>query len=525
MISADKICTLFKRAKARRSQWEDLWEEIYEIMLPMQEGFFDKTIAEENMDLIYDETAVVSIQRFASKLQSGLVPNFSNWFRLVSGSDVDPDQAVAFQPELDSITSLIHETLRNTNFSQATVESFLDVAVGTGNMQVMPDTISGRKLDFTAISQPSVYILPGPGNTVATICREHALSDVRDIKVLWPKATLSDNLKKKIEDSDKSGKPCKGTVIEATVRDWNARDAETWTYEVVYKEDKHTLLSDEFKGEGSNPFLVFRWSNRPGEVYGRGPAVLALPAARVANLVTKLTMENADIQIGGMWQVDDDGTVNVDTIEIASGTVIPRTPGSSGLQSIAPGGRIEFGDVLLSRTQEHIRDIFFAESLGQLDKTPRSATEVGVRANQLAEVMGSSFGRMQYEFVVPLIRRIVYLLKQAGEIEMPRVNGREIAVQPTSPLARGMKFEEVQNMTNFYGTVAQMVGPEAAKSYVHTDKMVSRLAENFEVPADILTTEDERIQGAKQMGEAIGQAEQIAPGSGADVVDLASRLA
>jgi len=523
MIETNKVIALFKRAVARRSQWEDLWEEIYELMLPMQEGFFNQSLAEENMELIYDETAVVSIQRFASRLQSGLIPNFSNWFRLIPGSDIPPNDAIKYQPGLDDITRMILEALRNTNFSQASAESFLDLAVGTGNLQINPDLHSGRKLDFTAISQPVMYILPGPGNTVSSMFRKHRLDDISEAKVLWPQAKFSKTTTQKMSNRD--GKPQKGVFIEAVIRDWTKLDNETWNYEVVFEDGKETIYNDTFVGEGSNPFLVYRWSNRPGEVYGRGPAVLALPAARVANLVTKLTMENADIQIGGMWTVDDDGTVNVDTIEIASGTVIPRTPGSAGLQSISPGGRIEFGDVLLSRTQEHIRDIFFNESLGQLDKTPRSATEVAIRTNQIAEVMGSSYGRIQYEFVVPLIRRIVFLLKASGDIEMPRVNGREISVSPTSPLARGMKFEQVQNITNFYGTVAQMLGPERANIYVNADKIVQHMADNFEIPADMLTTEDERVKGAQALGQAAGMAEQQSPGSGADVIDMASRLA
>ena len=77
MASLEKVLAEYTRAKSRRSQWENLWEEIYEIMLPMQEGFFDNSRADENMELIYDETAVVAIQGFASRLQSGLTPNFS----------------------------------------------------------------------------------------------------------------------------------------------------------------------------------------------------------------------------------------------------------------------------------------------------------------------------------------------------------------------------------------------------------------------------------------------------------------
>lgn len=519
MATLEKVLAEYSRAKSRRTQWEDLWEEIYELMLPMQEGFFGNARAEENMELIYDETAVVAINRFSSRLQANIVPSFSNWMRLVPGTEIPQNQYRDMQAQLDEISAYVFEVLRNTNFAQSSVEAFLDLAVGTGNMLVQEDTVGGRLIDFNAVSQPQVYILPGPGGSVDRIFRLHNLNHIREAKQLWPKATFSESVKKKMEQ-DK----CEAQAVESVIRNWNKKDAETWEYDVVLLNDKEKIFSDTYSGEGSNPWLNFRWSNRPGEVYGRGPAILALPATRVANLVTKLTMENADIQIGGMWQVDDDGTVNVDTIEIASGTVIPRTPGTGGLQSIAPGGRIEFGDLLLSRTQEHIRDIFFSENLGSLDKTPISATEASIRTNSLAEVMGSAFGRIQYEFVTPLIKRVIYLLKKQGRIEIPRINGREVEIVATSPLARGMKIEQVQNMTNFYGTIAQLLGQQQAQMYVKTDKMVNQLGENFDVPAEILTTEAERKKAAQDMGQAVAAAENMQEGGGAQVIDLATKL-
>ena len=520
MVTSEKLMGEFTRAKTRRTQWEDLWEEIYELMLPMQEGFFNKDQAEENMELIYDETAVVAIQRFASRLQSGLTPNFSSWFKLIPGTEVPPNQMRDLQAQLDTITKYLFEVIHNSNFAQGTVESYLDLAVGTGNLLVQEDTLGDRLITFDAVSQPKVYVLPGPGGTIDRIFRVHSLDHIREAKQLWPKATFSDSLTKKMEQQEKA----EAEVVESVMRDWSKKGEETWDYNVLVKNDKEMIFEDVFKGEGSNPWINFRWSNRPGEVYGRGPAILALPATRVANLVTKLTMENADIQIGGMWQVDDDGTVNVDTIEIASGTIIPRTPGTGGLESISPGGRIEFGDLLLSRTQEHIRDIFYSENLGSLDKTPISATEASIRTNSLAEVMGSSFGRLQYEFVVPLVKRIIFLLKKQGRIEIPRVNGREVGIIATSPLARGMKIENVQNITNFYGTLAQLIGPQQAQMYVKTDKMVAQLSGNFDVPAELMTTEAERITAAQQLGNAAGQAEAAQEGGGAQVIDLATKL-
>ena len=520
MKTVDEILKLFKAAKSRRSQWEDLWEEIYELMLPMQEGFFGSSLGEENMELIYDETAVVSIQQFAATLQSQLVPNFSNWFRLIPGTEIDKRQARKLQGELDDVTKFTMEIVHNSNFSQASVESFLDLAVGTGNMLIQDDLVNGKVIDYQAISQPSIYILPGPGGTIDKIFRVHNLEHIKDAKTLWPKATFSDTTKKKF-DQDKA----KCTVIESVMRDWKKLGDTTWDYDVVIQKEKDKIFSDTFKGEGSSPWVNYRWSNRPGEVFGRGPAVLALPAARVANLITKLTMENADIQIGGMWQVDDDGTVNVDTIEIASGTVIPRTPGSGGMESISPGGNLQFGDLLLSRSQEHIRDIFFNLNVGDLNKTPRPANEVDMRGGNLAQRMGSSYGRLYYEFVTPVVQRTLFLLKKAGKIEIPKINGREVQVVSTSPLARGMKIDRIQNITGFYSTVAQTLGPQRASLFIKDKELVDELAENFEVPGEMLTTKEERAQAAAQLGQAAAQAEETAPGGAEQLLGAAGTMA
>ena len=43
------------------------------------------------------------------------------------------------------------------------------------------------------------------------------------------------------------------------------------------------LFNDTFKGIGSNPFIIYRWSKCAGEVYGRGP--LQLTAIKTTNLV------------------------------------------------------------------------------------------------------------------------------------------------------------------------------------------------------------------------------------------------
>ena len=76
------------------------------------------------------------------------------------------------------------------------------------------------------------------------------------------------------------------------------------------------IMSETYKGVGSNPFIAFRWSKASGEIYGRGPAINALSAIKTCNLTIELILENAQMAISGIYQIDDDGVINVDTINL-----------------------------------------------------------------------------------------------------------------------------------------------------------------------------------------------------------------
>jgi hypothetical protein len=143
------------------------------------------------------------------------------------------------------------------------------------------------------------------------------------------------------------------------------------------------------------------------------------------------------------------------------------------------------------------------------------------RRGELAEQIGSSFGRLHYEFLTPLIGRIIYLLEQQNKIEgMPKIDGRQIKVRSVSPLARGMNQEEIQNLAGFQQALLGTVGPQMAGLYVNTDKVVDKIAKNFEIDSELLTTEKERQQKIQQMGQSMAQAEEAQPGGADKVMSL-----
>ena len=136
------------------------------------------------------------------------------------------------------------------------------------------------------------------------------------------------------------------------------------------------LLDKTFKGTGSNPYVVYRWSKVAGEVYGRGPIQMALPAIKTANLVIELILENAQMAISGMYQVEDDGVINVDNIQLIPGTIIPKAQGSTGLTPVRPAGNFQVSDLVLRDMRTNIKKALYNDMLGNPnEKTPMSATE------------------------------------------------------------------------------------------------------------------------------------------------------
>ena len=70
-------------------------DEIFEYCLPQRQGFKNYSAGQRRDDKIFDETAVVGVQEFASRLQAGITPTFARWADFQAGSNV-PDEQKSF---------------------------------------------------------------------------------------------------------------------------------------------------------------------------------------------------------------------------------------------------------------------------------------------------------------------------------------------------------------------------------------------------------------------------------------------
>ena len=494
---AKQYIASYIKAKAFRENWVPLFEECYEYALPQRESFYHEEAGQRRDDRIFDETAVVGVQEFASRLQSGIVPNFARWADLMAGSEVPVEQREEVNNELDEVTEYVFEVLQNSNFSQEVHESFMDLAVGTGVLCV-EEGDSINPVSFSAIPLPHVVLDTGPDDKIDHVYRERKKVKFDHLQLMYPNGKFNDQVLSFM------GSGRETTVLEVVCRDYSKRNQEAYFHYAICMTTKSCIYSKEMNGIGSNPFVCFRWSKCAGEVYGRGPLINALSAIKTTNLTIELILENAQMSISGIYQMEDDGVINPDTINLVPGSIIPKAMGSAGLQPIQSAGRFDVAQLVLSDMRLNIKRALYNDMLGNPDKTPASATEVAERMADLSRRMGSAFGRLQAELVQPVLQRVIYILKKQGRIEVPTVNGREVKVRSVSPLAQAQANQDISSVARFLELVGSSFGPEMLQLLVDGEQTAIHLAKKFGVPESLIRDEEQRKQIA-QMAQQMAQ--------------------
>ena len=496
----------YERAKAKRTNFVDVFEECYEYALPQRESFYYEVSGQRRDDKIFDETAVVGVQEFASRLQSGLVPNFARWADLTAGSETPKEQRDIVNNELEEVTEYVFEILQNSNFAQEVHESFMDLAVGTGVL-VCEEGDAINPIRFSAIPLPHVILDTGPDDRIDHVFRERKQIRFDQLPMLYPKGNFNPELQALINNkSDQTT-----TVLEIVCRNYTKTNEEAFLHYAICMTTKSVLMQREMSGVGSNPFICFRWSKCAGEVYGRGPLFNALSAIKTTNLTVEMILENAQMAISGIYQMEDDGVINPDTINLVPGTIIPKAMGSAGLQPIQAAGSFDVAQLVLGDMRNNIKRALYNDMLGDPNRTPASATEIAERMADLSRRIGSAFGRLQVELVQPVLQRVVHILKKQGRLEVPTINGREVKIRSVSPLAQAQANQDITAVSRFLELANGAFGPEAINVLINTEETAAYLAKKFGIPDNLVRDEQEREQILalmQQMQQSQAQAPQ-----------------
>ena len=288
---AEALLKAWKRAKGLRQPREARMDQAFKFAMPGRGSFFGNTV-DDQIDDIFDETAIVATQEFASRLQAGITPNFSRWSQLEAGSEIEKDEKPEADKQLDEVTSYVFEAIGNSNFSQEVYEGYLDLAVTMGCLEIEEGTALDP-LIFNAVPVTHLWVDNGPFDRIDKFFRLRKYSPEK-FEVKYPDHTMpSEDFLKWKEKGDERH------FLECTMRDWTRPNEHNSFRSVVDLADKKVVVHRTYSGIGSCPMIAFRWSKAAGEVWGSGPLLNALPAIKTCNLVVQMILENAQMSIAG----------------------------------------------------------------------------------------------------------------------------------------------------------------------------------------------------------------------------------
>ena len=154
-----------------------------------------------------------------------------------------------------------------------------------------------------------------------------------------------------------------------------------------------------------------------------------------------------------------------------------------------------------------IKQILLDDTLPSDNMSARTATEMSHRISTLATQMGASFGRLITEALLPICRRVLYIMDQQNLIDLPlKVDGQEVKIVPVSPLARAQSEDELGALMQFM-QIAQAVGP-AGQMALNQERALGYIADRLGVPMIVMNTEDEREEMMAQMQQMMQQAQE-----------------
>ena len=485
-----------REAKAFNTQamWHDQLQDVYEYFLPQRNLFDREDKGQKKMDRIFDSTALTAIQQGASKLQENIAPIMSRWatfqptdeiIRLVETGQFDVSEE-DIRANLDQQCEIVFDYINRSNFHTQFYEAALDLLVGTATMKIEETDDETNPICFNTIPQKGIAFEEGPYGGVETHWRRFEVK-ARLLERMWRGFEPSEKVRNLIENSPNT----EVKVYEGVIYD--PKDKKYYGCLWVNGENRFSWTEDFGV---SSPWVTGRYTKVAGEVRGRGPAMQALPDVRSLNKAKEFVLQKAAIDLAGMYTATDDGVTNPYNMVIAPGVVIPvgsNNTNNPSIQRLDTGSNLALAQFEIVELQNAIKLALFND-LRDPAGPVRSATEVAIESRELAKRIGSAFGRLQTEILVPILKRVVAILTRRGLIVPIELEGRDVTVKFTSPLARAQDGEDLLAVQQAVQFVLGTSGPEQVLMAYKTEDFGTWAAEKTGMPAELVRSEIEKQQ-------------------------------
>ncbi len=473
-----------------RGAWDSLYQEAYDYVLPNRRpGGLGKAKAPTTQ--IFDMTGPNSAMHCAGEIQRQMFPAATP-FNLETGPLIAPQlnakEKISWDKKLQQTASFVYPFMKTGDFDTSMHEFCTDLTVGTAVLLPLRGPSIDEPVRFVCIPQDEVAVGQDAWNRVNFASWRRSLGREAIVEA-WPKGTFTDEFK-----AEAKSKP----YTEVTLyQDFYRLPDGRWRFCAYLEKDGAFIVEETSR---TQPIAVARFYRWPGEAYGRGPVLFALPTIKTINKAQELTLKAAAIQLLGIWGFRAGGTFNPDTVRVGPGEFWPMqsTGGILGpdVQRLDPSSaRFDVAKMIIGDGQRQIREALLDTRVFDDGGTPASASEMALVAAQNARVHIGAYGRLNVEGVGTIVPRVMEILTEWRILpELMAFNQLLVSMYINSPMAAALKADELAAATNYYQVVAATVGPDRVNEKISVDRYLDRTRQGLLVPSDIVTTPEEEAE-------------------------------
>tara|TARA_B110000037_G_scaffold175768_1_gene200483 strand:+ start:1067 stop:2716 length:1650 start_codon:yes stop_codon:yes gene_type:complete len=500
-VTPESIIKRYDRLKSDRVNWDQMWEELATYLMPGKIDFISTTTrGTKRAAEVYDSTAIHALQILSASLHGSLTSPSTKWFGLRFREDELNENKDA-KDWLEKCSKGIFQEFGKSNFSTEVAEAYQDLAgFGTSCLQFDVKTKDAQfdGFNFRACHLAEVVISENEEGRIDTVFRKLKLT-ARQAHQKFGDDCGEKSMKALKTDPDKEFEYIQAVIPRelkgepAMVAPPNMRPYACYYVSVI---DKKICKES---GYYELPYMVPRWGKTTGDVYGFGPGCVARPDIKTLNESRKLAMKAWEKSIDPPLMAMQNGILGKIDMRPSSVTYVRDM---NGLAPISNQTNWSADQLMLGDVRGSVRRIFFSDQL-ELNEGPQmTATEVQVRYELMQRLLGPTLGRLQSEFLNPIVERAFYSMLRGNALpQMPQVlqdAGGDLDIEYVGPLARSQKMDEVTSIQRAVDGIMQLaqVNPEVL-DIVDVDKAGRTISDRLGAPADILRG-DEQVADMRQ---------------------------
>ncbi len=513
---------IYQRLKSDRGTFDDHWQRLGEIMHPIESDFISQaTPGDRRNTEIFDSTPLTAARDLSSAIDSLLKPRTQQWFHLLA-SDSELNDIEEVKIWLEEVENRMFSAIyqRETQFVHSSGSVDLSLVVfGTGAMFI-GETRNMQNLSFRHMALKDTYLMRNADGMVDTLYIERRMTAKQADEFFEGKPGKT---AKSALESDK--KPEKVITYLQNVMPRNDRDPSSLrAEEMPFASKWFDIQADDMildRGFLEFPFVVPVWDLAFDENYGRSPGMDALPDANTLNAQAKTILKAGQKVVDPPLLIGDDSLISAPRTWPGGITYFNmETARDLGRVPIIPldtGANVQLGFDMLTDMRNQVKEAFLTTRLKlPIDHPQMTATEVLERKQEFIQGFGPIFGRLETDYMGPLIDRVFNIMFRAGAFPQPPeiLLDRDVRFEYVNPIARSKRQLEAAAIlrTAEILTPFQTVDPTIADNF-NGDNIAQGVAEAQGVPLTWLNSSDQRAairQSRAEQAAALEEERQLA---------------